>query len=614
MSAGLKLQGQFRFDLYDISGNLLKSHDYVNNFITNSGLVYPLHFAFADCFRFLSVGSGDAQNSIIDLGTTGLDIPIPELSYVGSRNDFYNSNSTNYAPVPSCGYRFPNSNIVELYRGWTLPNNSGGEDGVFKTEGTFKEFMVTPGRPYETGENGVKYCSCNEPFQIGKDCSSIADYYVYVSSLNSKRLNICDATNAFARVVLNDPINYVSGSVLNVTYKLTISINTGLRYQEMYYSNPGSENFNGNWSLVQGITQPGIKLINDGFINSKQPYAPNNQLRLQHFKYDNSSYVYDFTKEYGESFIPAHGIPLEPSIHNFPEANENGINSFHSIVYYFSQDNIQFLVSESGGKFNQTGEFAPWNIYSSGKIYSSGDYAYTGNLTYKYINQTSASGIPFESGTHWENLGYLKVISVLNSGIKKYKNDTEKALSDSYLYWYNNPSEFNIRYNNKKIPYFENVLQEVNFSNSPARNFSRGGVLTGFNVSERTVVLNRAINFFQYPFAQDFYIKSFVAAYRDAPIGVNNGYGGGDSGNFIPFLDCIFSGSGENIFIPQVITGQKDYDPDFEVYNDTGAFISGSNSNEYFYLNSNIPKYPILTPTLKWSSNCPSSVLGCPSS
>jgi hypothetical protein len=63
MSAlGLKLQGQFKLDLLDASGNLIKTSNFIDNFITNSGVMYPYYFAFADCFRFLSVGSGDKGN------------------------------------------------------------------------------------------------------------------------------------------------------------------------------------------------------------------------------------------------------------------------------------------------------------------------------------------------------------------------------------------------------------------------------------------------------------------------------------------------------------------------------------------------------------------------
>lgn len=602
MSSSLKLQGQFKFDLYDISGNLLKSSNFQKNFITNSGLTYPLHFAFADCFRFLSAGSGDAGNSIlVENETTGLQIPVPELSYIGGRNNFGNPNSTNYSPFPSCGYRFSNDNVVELYRTWTLPNNSGGEIGSFKTSGTLKEFMVSPGRPYVVYEDGTG-CSCNEIFYPGKDCSSTADYYNYINSIDSRRLKICDATKAFARVLYTQ--DYESGTILNITYKLTISINTGLRYQEMDYNNTSSQdgNFSGYWNLLQGVTQPGLKLINDGLVSSSLCVAPNYQTRLQQFGY-NTFYIYDFTNEYGESFVPPHGIPLEPSVHNL-----NSIEVHQNIFHYFSQDNIQFLVSESGGKFNNTGEFAPWNFYSPYQVYSLGDYSYSGNYTYKYKYNVPNSGIPLNDSFYWENLGYLKVVSSINSGIKKYKNDLNKVFSEKNSYWYNRPEEFNIRYSGIKIPSSDNILNEVNFTKSINSTFTRGTISTGIIKTSnlRTVYVNRNINFLGYPFASKFYIKNFVSAYKDCSYGVNSF--GGDSGNLVPFLDSIFSGTGQGILVPPVITGIKDYG-DLE---NTGAFISGADSEKYFYFSSNQARYPILTTSLLWSSDCPpGTVSGC---
>lgn len=610
MSAGLKLQGQFKFDLYDISGNLLETSNYINNFITQSGLIYPLHFAFADCFRFLSVGSGDIANSIIPASeTTGLEIPVPELSYIGGRNDFYNKDSTNYALFPSCGYRFPSGNVVELYRGWTLPNNSGGEEGAFKTNGTFKEFMVTPGRPYvkainpDPPYNTGMLCSCyDEAFGFyGKDCSTVAEYYNLINSRpNSNRLKICDATKAFARVLHTQ--DYVSGSILNVTYKLTISINTGLRLQEMYDTSSTTSNFYGKWNLVQGVTQPGIKLINDGLIVNKIPRTPNSSIRLQHYNYTLSSRSYDFSNEYGESFIPAHGIPLEPSVHYFSEANENTSNSIHNIIHYFSQDNTQFLFSASGGAFNNTGEFAPWNFYFSDKVYRSGDLAYFENYTYKYINQNPDSGKALNDNNYWQNLGYLKVVDSINSGIKQYRNETEKAFDQ--LYWNQNPSEYNIRFNGAIIPNTGNILLNTNFGKNHFKSSQKGNISIGL-INNRTGYFRNNFIFNGYGFPQNFYIKSFISAYRDSPLGVSQS-SQGDSGNYIPFLDSIFSGSGNNIFIPEIVTGIKDYSP----YGNTGAFISGSNSEDYFYLSPGL-QYPILFNSLEWSANCPQGVLGC---
>ena len=99
-----------------------------------------------------------------------------------------------------------------------------------------------------------------------------------------------------------------------------------------------------------------------------------------------------------------------------------------------------------------------------------------------------------------------------------------------------------------------------------------------------------------------------VAAYKDVSYGDPDNI---DSINLVPFFDVIFSGTGE-IFIPEIITGEKDYDPSEEIINRTGAYISGSESPEYFYLSASEAPYPVFVPILEWSSNCPDNVLGCP--
>lgn len=579
MSAGLKLQGQFKFDLYDKHGSLLKTSNYINNFITQSGLSYPLHFAFADCFRFLSVGSGDVGNSIVpENETTGLQIPDPEFSYIGSRENFLNASSSNYSNS-SCGYRFSQDNILELYRGWSLPNNLPGDEGVFQNDGHFKEFMVSPGRPYvevyDSQNQDTKYlCSCNESFngQQGKDCSTIPEYYNFISRKENGRLKICDATKAFARV-LHD-LQYVSGSRLNVTYKLTISINTGLRIQEMNNSHSfPTNNLQGKTNLIQGITQPGLKLINDGEIDP--PYAPSNAYRLQSWDYDcpydGGCKYYQFNQEYGESFIPAHGIPLEPCVHYYrSNRSPRSANSIDNIVHYVSEDNIQFLVSENGGPLenNKTGQLAPWNKDSQ------------------------------------------IVVDVINSGIKKYKNYNKFTINNS-AYWFSNPMEYDIRTKNYSIiANKDNILNQEIFSKENYQFLDIGNVSTSYskNGNKRTRSVNSNFTFRDYPFITKFYIKSFISSYRDIPYAQTNG-GNGDTGKLVPFLDSIFSGSGENaVFIPKIITGIKEYDN----LNNTGAFISGANSNDYFYLTSEQQSlYPILFNTLKWSADCPDNVNGC---
>lgn len=598
---GLSLKGQFKFDLYDKSGNLKNTSNYVDNFITKTGVFYPIHFAFADCFRFLSVGDGNAPNSIQSIDeTTGLNQPLEAFSYIGSRDNYYDAESTNYSLAPSCGYRFPSGNMVELYRMWTLPNNLGGDLGSFQNDGIFKEFMVSPGRPFVIDSDGKKLCSCIDfgNGAYGLDCSAISEYYNWVNSVDNKRLKICDGDKAFARIV--NTINYSSGDILNVTYKLSIIIDSGVHFASL--SKPNSNQQDSNWNsklnAIYNITNPGIKLINDGEPKPLGIRGPQD-VRLQHYDYG-SFRDYDFTKEYGESFIPPHGMPLEPSC-IFYNTNPNNEN----IIFYLSEDNIQFLVSSSGGAFEKTGEFAPWNIYNTGRVYRFGDFAYSGNFTYKYINQIPNSNKSLNDLNYWQNLNYLKVVTASNSGLKPFANEVEQSINNPFSYW-NLQNKFNIRIEkidnidtNNSFPDTGNILDTKRYPEklyyiSP----NKSQPITTYG--DRNGKITYIFNFRNFSQASNLQAKSLVGAYKDVNQSLKN---------YVPFLDLLFSGFGnESIFAPKIITGTRDYGD----LNNTGAYISGADNKEYFYLSNvgNAP-YPIFTTALSWSVPCPQGVNGC---
>jgi len=387
--------------LYDSGKNLIHTSDYIDNFITNTGVWYPQHFAFADCFRYLSLGVGTGVNSILQNNisfpeTTGLQSPLTGIyAYVGGRNVFMaNPTPTNYAQ--GCGYRETASGI-DLFRQWSFPDNTGG---LFNAAHTFNEFMVTPGQPYITGNNGIKLCTCGDADgygNFGNDCSATAMYYSWVNSLYAQqglfRAKMCDATLAFARIVY--PINVVPDSTLYITYRLSVIPNTGLTFSSLNNLNMAgavSTNWSGLLNAVSTITQPGIKLINDGTItNGGAPTAPNGNSRTQQFGYgailDYSQY--DFPSEYGESFVPPMGIPLEPS-NVFTTTNQN-------VVFYLASDNTEFLVGPSGYLYN-TGNFAPWQ-QSSGAI------------------------------------------NVLHSGLAPYLNNNSEIIAQGATYWTQSPPE-----------------------------------------------------------------------------------------------------------------------------------------------------------------------------
>lgn len=572
MSAiGLKLQGQFKFDVYDSKGNLKKSSEFIDNFITNSGVLYPYNFAFADCFRFLSVGLGDAPNSVIatapGIETTGLEMPDIVYSYIGGRPAFTSTvDETRYSKSPSCGFTEGNGSIG-LIRQWTLPDNIGG---TFQEAHTFKEFMVSPGRPYVKGTAGEQLCTCNdidaENVTYGLDCSATAEYYSWVAKLYQgieKKLKICDATAAFARIV-PPQIDVVKDDILNVTYKLNITFDTGIKFKSMYYNNISSPD---NWSqylaLISNVTNPGIKLINNGqIVNS---YAPNGIQRLQHFDYGVDGRNYDFGYEYGESFVPPFGAPLEPSCIN---AGNDG--QYWNNVFYLSDDNIEFLVNPSGGELKHPENYSPWN----------------GEAT--------------------------PIVKISNSGLLPFTNENSNALLRGQEYWSANFNAYNIRTDKGMRPDPTDItLSETMTSTQSYRSAFRSRPVSGFtrmvNKGIRTGFVSYSFNFQNFPNTQQLFAKSLVAAYQDIPWGANRF--GGDYTNPVPFFDVIFSGiAPDKVFIPTMTTEIID----IPIPGTVREYINGADSESYFYLlNDGASIYPIFNTKLIWSVPCPGGADGC---
>ena len=147
----LQVQGEYTVDVYRRDGNLSYSMGPFKNFITSTGLSYPHNFAFADCFRYISFGSGTAVNSIKNTinggwGTITLDKPMTGFSFIGGRGTQYDSAHAT-SQYSSASFKETISGL-SLSRGWRVPI---GDTNYFDTGYTFKEVMLSPGRPYVTG-------------------------------------------------------------------------------------------------------------------------------------------------------------------------------------------------------------------------------------------------------------------------------------------------------------------------------------------------------------------------------------------------------------------------------------------------------------------------------
>jgi len=136
------LEGAFKADLYDAHGNLVDSTDYFSNFITYSGLLYPLTYHFPECFRFLTLGGGNDSNTT---GTTGIGTPISLKVADAFENINYANQSLSYLgptyySLGNCGSHMPKDGPA-FFRAWKIPS---GENTVAGENTTIKEFMVSP--------------------------------------------------------------------------------------------------------------------------------------------------------------------------------------------------------------------------------------------------------------------------------------------------------------------------------------------------------------------------------------------------------------------------------------------------------------------------------------
>lgn len=575
-------------DVFDISGNLLRTSNYVKNFITNSGTLYPYYFAFADCFRYLSLGTGTGKNStgLSMAPTTGLNSGVSGFQYLGSGHyttgGFLGGGCGN-----SCN---PASNTITLIRQWGLPDTTGG---AFTSSYNFSELMVTPGKPYVSGWNtdGTNWfpsgaCSCEELVWsvsggnggaadlTGKDCSQAAYYYGLLPNIGEhinnqfgtssglrQRLRLCDAPQAFARITGN--FYATSGEVLAITYQLNLSFSSGINTGVYFSSFPTGTDRNWNaLGFANNMTNPGIKLIVDSYMSSNNSsiLAPNGNPRLQQLDYINHT-TYPTNALYGESFTPSVGMAMEPSC-----IYDNGGN----FIVYVSDDNSQFMVSPSGGPCN-TGLYKPWN----------------------------STGLTLP-----QNSGLMKFQTLLSG------NTTSGAIDDgsnSSHYWMMNP--YNIRTKTSSASYpntgdVSSVGSQIpnTYTGAQSRSYftsgTRGGsILTNYNFP------NFATNI---GFGAVQYVKSFVIGYVDAQSVISTySLNTLDTVNPVAIFDCLFSGlSGSGDFIPTISTGNQS--------NSTKTKIVGAGKTDYNYLTGqNGSLFPTFQNLLSWTADCPSGVDGC---
>lgn len=557
IKSAFNLQGQFKFDVYTKDSKLKYTTEYIDNFITPTGLSYIQDFAFADCFRYLSLGTGDNPNSCTGnggKGTTGLYSGISTgFYYIGGGGSNSCPNENNEYIQKGCGYRIDASGVT-LSRAWRVPR---GTDDFFLQNIDFKEYMLSPASSPATGwqYNGpgdyspTTVCACDANiysqsgggnFVYGKEPNGLVNFY------SDKRRGLCEGTDkAFTRIIKD--ISVTTDEYLVVNYGLTINFDTGIRsflvnINRSVDAIDGDDGFKSNWSGncsgVYSLVHPGIKLINNGDI-LRSDYVNNGT---------------DHEYRYGESFIPPLGMPLEPSC---PKEWR---------TCYLSSDNLSFLVRESGYGGMNTGMYKPYN--PTGKEFPSGLLMFNKN----WISETSTSSSHL--GGKLPNPDTYKIYHFLSPRTDSY---------DAFAIWPKSSDYSEVAANAETTYYLNNFGSPSEVLNTLP--------YTGRN---RSITLS-----YQYKDTDlspvEMPVRSMVLAYKNL------------SDNFVyPVVDLLFAPISGTGILPkhdrQLNTGAK-------TYGSPSPQLSVSNSTGYFYMDIN--NQLAMSFNLSWSSPCPAGVEGC---
>jgi len=338
MPSMISLDGQFKADIYSPCNELIQSGDWAGNYITSTGLCYPLTMPFADTFRFLSLGSGKQAN---DLFTTGLYSGSKPLIYQTSPDPGHNFLWTTGIVSDGCGYKTTNSG-VELYRAWRIPE-AGGQ--FLDEDLHVSELMTSPNTTGMLGTTGTSY---PHPVNGGK----FSDPYSGITAFNR---------------VLKD-FSIPSGDFAVITYKLNFVVDSSVRTFEPFV---GLNNAQGagktTWQKLTGkgrVLNPGIQLIKGGggaaeeeggakggesyklkYGEPMEPSASGNM--YAYFTTDNTQYRFD--PFWGGAAITGLQVLKDPSNGSL-HWTHTGVNIATGFPEYFhSMPDILEMVEEEGG-------------------------------------------------------------------------------------------------------------------------------------------------------------------------------------------------------------------------------------------------------------------------
>lgn len=302
------LEGAFKMETYDSQNNLVESTDWFNNFITQSGLYYPNIYSFANCFRFLSLGS----DSSLNYGGLGAAVP-----FIDSSGNPINKNPTTGVYNPLFEYRDSNNNTQKgTFLGW-----EAYETGTDPLKNSACRTVSTPSglrfyRAWQVPSGGVG-TTVNEP-----------GGFLNIQELSVSPGDRGDVTGAFAfsRVVRNLPLK--NGYRAIISYQLQVNC-----------SNYNLSLFTGE--VVQASNNN--KLINVGTFDTGSADVSTDYDLMQQWARLSGTYRQvwaglDCIDSYGVTFTPKYGSMLEPSKTDL---------SRHYL--YLSPDNSQFDVNNTSG-------------------------------------------------------------------------------------------------------------------------------------------------------------------------------------------------------------------------------------------------------------------------
>jgi len=566
------LNGKFKIDTYTKDNQLKNTTDWFENFISPTGLSYLFYLSPADCFRYISLGSGNTANTILGNGTTGLATPLNRsgFSYVGGAADSLACNGQGEAfnryLSGGCGYRIDNSGVV-LNRAWRIPNTDGT---FFSSPFLFKEYMLTPSCPVVTGLGKINFsdvatiptgiCGCGwQPgsYTYSGDGTTILygkenwELYNFYKNREENAFDLCSGgIYAFTRIIKD--ITVVADEYIVVNYSLTINYNTGVQTFSLVPSilNPVASADPQNWENDQSISgiysliHPGIKLVNGTYPSYK------------------SYYITDIRTDYqpliGESFVPPLGNSFEAACNS------------SLIKCYISSDALQFLVNDLSGGAMDTGAFKPYN--SSGRHFPSGVQAFHKN----WLTETSSSALGDALQTY---------SSFPNLVTPRHQWTNDSAGISVY------PDETNYKTAVKSSEILDGTFTPTTLVEAEGSDAIETYVPTG---RSRSII--RSFQFVKYDLSDEFPVRSVVIAY-------NGGIISADVPRYFPFVDLCFSPTSGTGRMPTINRTGFTYEAPLSRIN-TPTYNSG-----YSFMDDS--HRLTLQFKVSWSSPCSSEVVGC---